>query len=135
MADWTGRRLVTESRHSPRAALATHLHILLGLFMQSRCRFFPLRPACLRTYCTTKFGVKRRVSSSHARHVRILKMIPQKGVRLGYPARQVGGSILRTAVSKYSVDKILVLAQVFALTPHQRRSQLPHRIIAMTLGQ
>lgn len=62
-------------------------------------------------------------------------MLLQKGVRLGCPAEQVGGSILRTAVSKYSVDKILVLAQVFALTPHQRRSQLPHRIIAMTLGQ
>lgn len=39
------------------------------------------------------------------------------------------------AVFKYSVDKILVLARVFALTPHQRRSRLPHRIIAMTPGQ
>lgn len=39
------------------------------------------------------------------------------------------------AVSKYGVDKTLVLASAFALASHQRHSQLPHCIITMPSGQ
>lgn len=45
------------------------------------------------------------------------------------------GVLQAPRVQVYGVDKALVLAGAFALTPHQRHSQLPHCIIAKPLGQ
>lgn len=112
MPDWTWRRSVHESRHSLQAALASHTYVLLMLLMQS-C----FSPICLSFYLP---------ANAHA------TLSCRIWSRCHHPTQTFPVACDRACLQVWCW---CVFGSVFALTPHQRHSQLPQCIITMPSGQ